>query len=227
MAVFCCGIKSAGSKIKQQGKGALDRFGSFCEVVRISDTVGFAHVFHHAAGAPVEQGFHVKRAGFADGIGEAVRRMGFLNVIVDQTVFVDGQQEQSLLEIGLPFGKQRQKGFRIHPSGKAVYGENQKRRIVEIRFSDGSCSDSGGVNSQTVCRHPVWHPSVGTAVTDRIADAVYNILIRNGEACVFHHIGKIAEPQSVIAGSAVRGINHSAVCSCAAAAMDKIGGEST
>ena len=97
----------------------------------------------------------------------------------------------------------------------------------EIRFSDGSCSDSGGVNSQTVCRHPVWHPSVGTAVTDRIADAVYNILIRNGEACVFHHIGKIAEPQSVIAGSAVRGINHSAVCSCAAAAMDKIGGEST
>jgi len=97
----------------------------------------------------------------------------------------------------------------------------------EIRFSDGSCSDSGGVNSQTVCRHPVWHPSVGTAVTDRIADAVYNILIRNGETCVFHHIGKIAEPQSVIAGSAVRGINHSAVCSCAAAAMDKIGGEST
>ena len=113
MAVFCCGIKSAGSRIKQQGKGALDRFGSFCEVVRISDTVGFAHVFHHAAGAPVEQGFHVKRAGFADGIGEAVRRMGFLNVIVDQTVFVDGQQEQSLLEIGLPFGKQRQKGFRF------------------------------------------------------------------------------------------------------------------
>ena len=164
---------------------------------------------------------------FADGVGEAVRRMGVLNVVVDQTVFVDGQQEQSLLENGLPFGKQRQKSVRIHSSGKAVHGENQKRRIVEIRLSDGSCSDSGGVNSQTVCRYAVWHPSVGAAVTDCIADAVYNILIRNGEACVFHHIGKIAEPQPVIAGGSVRGINHSAVCSCAAAAMDKIGGERT
>ena len=59
--------------------------------------------------------------------------------------------------------------------GKAVHGENQKRRIVEIRLSDGSCSDSGGVNSQTVCRYAVWHPSVGAAVTDCIADAVYNL----------------------------------------------------
>ena len=104
----------------------------------------------------------------------------------------------------LSLGADAQSRLQLLAEGPDEEAAAEEGRVVEVRLAHRLAHLAGGIDSQPVGVNAIGHPAVLPAAADGEVDAADDLLGFHSFRGIFHHIRKIAQPQRVIAGYAVR-----------------------